>query len=442
MAGSLIHFSTITEGRRKVSTSMRRPQLHRHAIVLFAALLLICSSVFAQIRAPAGLALVGGTVYVSPTEKSIPNGIVLIENGTIAAVGPRGTLRIPSGIETIDCSGLIVTAGFWNSHVHFIEKKWANSGSVSARQLADQLREMVIQYGFTTVFDTGSNWQNTRRLRERIESGEVPGPRIRSAGTILYPEGGSPLPKDYAEPVSSSELLAAAKKVLDSGTDGVKIVGATWRPPIASFTQADVRATVEEAHRRGKPVLAHPENITGLLAAVRGGVDVVLHTTATTAVWGETVLTSMREARVALVPTLKLYEFEVGRLPLLQRVMLRVQYQFGSGVLTHGIAQLRAWNGTGGTVLFGTDVGYMTDYNPTEEYVLMNEAGMTFNQILASLTTAPAERFGDSDRLGKLSPGFVADAVVLRGDPSKDVRALASVRYTIRDGKVIYRASN
>jgi imidazolonepropionase-like amidohydrolase len=70
----------------------------------------------------------------------------------------------------------------------------------------------------------------------------------------------------------------------------------------------------------------------------------------------------------------------------------------------------------------------------------MGEAGMSFRQILASLTTAPAERFGESARLGRIAPGFLADMVVLDEDPSKDVRALATVRYTVRDGRIIYEA--
>ena len=71
----------------------------------------------------------------------------------------------------------------------------------------------------------------------------------------------------------------------------------------------------------------------------------------------------------------------------------------------------------------------------------MAKAGMTFPQILASLTTAPAERFGASDQLGRIAPGLTADLTILRTDPSKDIRALAAVDYTIRDGKVIYRSS-
>jgi imidazolonepropionase-like amidohydrolase len=84
----------------------------------------------------------------------------------------------------------------------------------------------------------------------------------------------------------------------------------------------------------------------------------------------------------------------------------------------------------------------MSDYDPVEEYALMAEAGMNFRQILASLTTAPAERFGESSRRGRITAGLAADIVVLSGDPAKDVRAFAAVRYAIRGGRVIYQARN
>ena len=104
------------------------------------------------------------------------------------------------------------------------------------------------------------------------------------------------------------------------------------------------------------------------------------------------------------------------------------------------IGQLRAWLASGGTVLFGNDLGAV-EYDPTEEYALMAEAGMSFRQILASLTTAPAERFGESKQLGRIAAGLQADLVVLKGDPSQNNRALAAVHYTIRAGNIIYRAS-
>ena len=103
-----------------------------------------------------------------------------------------------------------------------------------------------------------------------------------------------------------------------------------------------------------------------------------------------------------------------------------------------GVAQLRTWAASGGVIFFGTDVGYMDDYDTSEEFALMGEAGMSFRQILASLTTMPAERFGESARLGRIAPGLIADMVVLDKDPAKDVQAFAAVRYTIRDGRLIY----
>src|SRR5205085_7861513 len=105
------------------------------------------------------------------------------------------------------------------------------------------------------------------------------------------------------------------------------------------------------------------------------------------------------------------------------------------------VGQLREWVAAGGKVLFGTDLG-AADYDPTEEYLAMSKAGMTFTQILASLTTTPSEQFGDSRRVGRIAPGFQADLVALRGDPAKQIRALSSVELTIRAGKVIYRAEH
>jgi imidazolonepropionase-like amidohydrolase len=98
------------------------------------------------------------------------------------------------------------------------------------------------------------------------------------------------------------------------------------------------------------------------------------------------------------------------------------------------VGQLRAWVSRGGAVLFGTDLGAV-EYDPSEEYVLMAAAGMSFRDILASLTTAPAERFGG---MGRIAKGAAADLVVFQGDPSSDIRSLASVRYTIRSGKIVF----
>jgi imidazolonepropionase-like amidohydrolase len=138
------------------------------------------------------LALLGGTVLAGPMEDPITNGIVAIRDGEIDAVGPRESVRAPGGAATLDCSELTVTAGFWNSHVHFFERKWADAASIPAPELAGQIQAMLTRYGFTSVFDLGSPGENTRRLRDRIEAGEMPGPRIRSTGEGLLAKGWLP----------------------------------------------------------------------------------------------------------------------------------------------------------------------------------------------------------------------------------------------------------
>jgi len=386
------------------------------------------------------LVLAGGTIYAGPMDDPIANGVVVVRDGKIADVGRHGSVSVPEGAKTVDCSGLTVAAGFWNSHVHFMERKWADAANLPAPEIAVQLEAMLTRYGFTSVFDTGSPWENTRRLRERIESGEIPGPRIRSTGEGLLGKGWLPpeavlrtlgvMLFPLPEVTDAADARAAAVKILDGGTDGLKLFAAAQFPPYATLPAEAIRAAVDEAHRRGKPVFVHPTTREGLLAAVAGGVDVVAHTTPQSGPWDRTVVDAMRQANVALIPTLKLWRY----------LLRHDRASLGDTQTRTSVGQLRAWLEAGGLVLFGTDVGGVDDYDPSDEYALMAEAGMTYRQILASLTTTPAERFGESDRRGRIAPGLAADLVVLDGDPSRDVRAFAGVRHTIRDGEVIYRA--
>ena len=114
----------------------------------------------------------------------------------------------------------------------------------------------------------------------------------------------------------------------------------------------------------------------------------------------------------------------------------------GEHMLQNGVAQLKDFSQVGGQVMFGTDVGFMGDYDPVDEYVYMARAGLSAMQILATLTTAPAAKFKEDDRRGRIAVGMDADLVVLGADPAQDVRNFTDVRDTIRQGKVIYPLSS
>ena len=391
----------------------------------------------------ASLALVGGTIYTDPASDPIRDGLVLIQSGRIAAVGARRSIQIPDVVRTIDCVGLTVAAGFWNSHVHFLQRKWADAATMPAPELTRQLQVMLTQYGFTSVFDTWSAWENTRQIRARIESGEVAGPRIRSTGEAMFGPGtavtpaqwGSlgfmPLDRFQMTPVGTpEEATTATTALLGHAVDGLKFYAAT--PGVGSrvVPEGAMAVAVKQAHMLGKPVFAHPSTVTGLLASVRAGVDVLTHTTPQTGPWDAATIAAMKQANVAITPTLKLWSYEMRN----ERTSLADRFE------DTAIGQIRAWNAAGGVILFGTDVGYMSDYETATEYALMVRAGMSARQILASLTTVPAERFGVSKDLGRVAPGLLGDLVVLRGDPSASSRPFADIVYTIRDGQVIYTA--
>jgi imidazolonepropionase-like amidohydrolase len=382
------------------------------------------------------LALVGGTIYTSPTAEPVRNGVVLIEGTRIAAVGGKSILRGRHDVETLDCTGFTITAGFWNSHVHFMERKWANAAAIPAPELQRQFEEMLLRYGFTSVFDLSSPWENTRKLRDRIESGEVAGPRIRSTGPgLLPPNPGIPdaslsfmgwMKAPGPEVATAAEAAAVARKLLAEGVDGIKIFASA--PSGTTFPEGGFAAVVAEAHRAGKPVFVHPNTGAEVLAALRAGVDVIAHTTPSTGPWDETLRDAIRQSKAALTPTLALWKYYARHEPIRARDKT-VETELG---------QLRDWIAAGAAVLFGTDLGAI-DPDPGDEYALMAQAGMSFRQILDSLTTAPAARFGEADQGGRVAPGMRADLVVLDGVPARNLGALSAVRYTVRGGKVVFR---
>ena len=383
------------------------------------------------------------TLYTSPDAPAIADGVVVIQDGKIVAAGARKTVRIPKGARVSECSGGVVTAGFQNSHVHFMEAVWNDAAHAPADRLAGGIEAMLTRYGFTTVFDTASDVANTVALRERIARGEVRGPRILTVGMPLYPPDGIPYyirdlpPEQLAnQPRNAAEARADVRQNLAAGADATKLFLHTSpdrRSP--RFMSIEVaRAAVEETHAQGKLVLAHPTSLDGIRGALAAGVDILVHTTlGEESPWDSALLAEMTAKRMSVIPTFKLWRYELLKDGAPPEVIDKL--------VDATLDELRAFRKAGGQVLFGTDVGYMHEYDPTDEYDLMARSGMTPMQILASLTTAPAARWKEDDRRGRVAPGFDADLVVLAADPAADVKNFAQVRCTVRGGTPIYSSA-
>src|SRR5262249_43703202 len=229
------------------------------------------------------IALVGGRVQLDPNAPVIENGIVLTDGVAISAVGARSAVSVPTGARVLDCAGATVLPGFWNSQVEFTRAVFRSAASAPPAQLTAALSAMLSSRGVVHAVDTGSYLRDTLALRSRIETGEIAGPSILTAGSGLAPAGGRPyyiLPARLPEAASAADAAAIVERELDEGSDVVKLFTGSWarRDAIIIMPVEVVRAAVGVAHRRGKLVIAHPSNSAGARAAIEGGVDILAHT--------------------------------------------------------------------------------------------------------------------------------------------------------------------
>jgi imidazolonepropionase-like amidohydrolase len=391
----------------------------------------LSASCFACAQAPAGqdLAVLDAKVYASPDAPPTSGTSILIQHGKITAIGKN--LAIPPGTPMLSCSQCIVFAGFWNTHVHFMEPKWNDVAHLPASHLDEQIQQMLTHSGFTTVVDTGSDTTNTVALRSRIESGELPGPHIYTAGLPLYPPHALPyylkdLPPELlaklGQPATPAEAAAFVEHNIAQGTDIVKLFTGSIVAPdhVVPMSIPIAHAAVETAHQHGQLVFAHPTNREGIRVAMESGVDVLAHAPDNVDGVDDAFLAQIVAHHMTMIPTLMLFSDESD------------------------IAQIRAivskFHQLGGTLMFGTDTGFLSDYHLTKEYSQLALAGLTFREVLAMLTTAPAKRFGVDSHEGRIAPGMNGDLTILAVDPARgDTATFTRVLYTIRSGKIIYR---
>lgn len=387
------------------------------------------------------LALIHAKIYPSPTDPPIEDGTILVHNGRIRSVGPSSKIKVPRlarKVTVLDCSGRVVTAGFWNSHVHIFTAGLLHADKQSSAQIASQLDQMLTRWGFTTVFDLASVLDNTNNIRRRIEKGEVRGPRILTVGEPFYPKNGTPiyvqgfLEENHvpsAEVQSTQQAVERVRQQIRDGANGIKIfAGSITAQGVLPMPIDVAKAIVSEAHSAGKPVFAHPSNSEGIDVAIQSGVDILAHTAPMSGDWTAAFVERLKSAHMALIPTLTLFDVEAKK--------AQVSAEENEMWIRQAVQELKVFSDHGGEVLFGTDVGYTDHYDTAEEFTLMSRAGMSFQQILASLTTNPATRFGYHS--GRIAPGMDADLVVLDGDPATDVTAFSKVHQVVRGGRLIY----
>jgi len=383
---------------------------------------------------PGELVVRDARILVAPDTPPIDRGTVLVRRGKIVEVGTN--VVVPPTAKVIEGAGRVLTAGFWNTHVHFTEPKWRTRGRYARPLLEVHLHDMLTSRGFTTVIDTGSDPRYTLRLRRNIELEGWLGPRIYTAGPGLYPPHGIPYYLRDTVPALLRPFLPTpsnprrARRVVERsvarGVDLIKLFTGSYAEPgtVRPMPEPIARAAVEAAHEHGRPVFSHPSNLEGTRVAVRAGVDVLAHPPDQTAGVDEPLIREMVDRRISMIPTLQMFERTVST----TRSYLEPIYEV-----------VRRFHELGGSLLFGTDVGYMPDYSIDDELRALGGCGLSPSEILRSLTTAPAAKFGVGAAVGTVVPGARADLVLLDADPLEDPRAFTRVRATVRGGRILHR---
>lgn len=383
-----------------------------------------------------------------------PGWVVLVQDGRIAAVGPKAQVTAPAGAETIALPGATLIPGLIELHSHLFlhpynETLWDDQVLKEApayRTLrAGRDATRTLMSGVTTERELGTEGVADADvgLKKAIEDGIIVGPRLFVATRAIVARGAygprrgfrtdMELPQGAEEASGEAEIVAAVRHQAAEGADWIKVyadyrLGAdgSVRP---AFSQKELDVLVATAHDLGRPVAAHAGGDEGIRRAVLAGVDTIEHGYGAS----EATLKLMKQKGTVLVPTLTAVEstsryfrgYVPGKTPPTP-AMLEAETTF------------RLARSLGVRIAAGSDVGVFPHGESWRELVAMAHAGMTPLQALTAATADAAEVLGMKD-LGRIAAGARADLVAVAGDPTKDIEAVRAVGFVMKAGKVFRR---
>jgi imidazolonepropionase-like amidohydrolase len=395
--------------------------------------------------APVAYVLKPARVFDGMDPKPHDGWMVLVRGNKIEAVGAQ--MATPAGAVVVELPSATLLPGLIEGHSHLFlhpynETPWNDQVLFESLALrtarATVAAKATLMAGFTLVRDLGTEGAGYADvgLRDAIEQGIIPGPRMLVATRALVAPGaygprGEPgvnIPKG-AEEADGENLVTAARRQIGAGADVVKLYADyRWRvgePSRPTFTEAEMHAAVEAAHAAGRLVAAHSSTAEGMRRAALAGVDTIEHGNEGT----PEVFKLMRAHGVALCPTL---------------------------AATDAIARYRGWDGVepapaevqqsrtafaaaraaGVTLCAGGDVGVFAHGENARELELMAAAGLPAAQVLIVATAGNAHTFGVGDKLGRVKVGYFADLIAVEGDPTRNIDALRTVQFVMKNGTV------
>lgn len=412
--------------------------------------------------APDAIVIHAGTLLAVPGEAPETGRSLLIRDGKVqrVAAGFLSAAQLGAAAETaqvVDLKNRFVLPGLIDAHVHLMLPYSADRTRLLLQTGEERLvtgivnARATIEAGFTTVVDVdaGFNSWPVIVLRDAVQAGQTPGPRILAAGSSISPTGGHGDLLNRANHVldrfkspglcdGADACRQAVRRQFRQGADLIKIhatgggherTGGKRHAP--SLTQDELRAAVETAHSLELRVAAHAHATAGINAALRAGVDSIEHGS----FLDEESIRLFKETGAYLVPTLSVQDMiadRVGDAPEAMRQRL-LMYQE-----EHPENIAKAYR-AGVKIALGSDAGVVPHGKNARELEWLVKIGVSEAEAIRIATIATAAHIGKSDQLGKLEEGMVADLIAVPGDPLRDIAALQEVVFVMKAGEIFKR---
>ena len=414
-------------------------------IICFSILLLHC---FAYSQAEVTAIKCGVLVDVK-TGRAVQGSTIIIEGERIKAVGQ--SVPIPEDATVIDLSTATVLPGMLDLHCHILGDPEEGGRGSSADKALRGVRnaEKVLLSGFTTIRDPGGgdvNYANFS-VRDAVNRGWFPGPRIVAAGRFLSITGGhgdnNSVPPEHETQRENivngvEEMRKAVRRDVKFGADWIKIYAtggffsAGDDPGQQHFSDEEMRVAVEEATRLGKLVAAHAHGAQGIKAAVRAGVRTIEHGTFI----DDEGIELMKEYGTYLVPTLRTIEVLAEEPPPDASAGWKKAYQLSKKHFSAMMKNIGKAMNRGVKTALGSDMITLPHGLAAQEIRLHVEAGQTPMEAIRSATIVSAEAINMQNEVGSIEPGKYADIIAVEGDPLKNISVLEQVRFVMKDGRV------
>jgi imidazolonepropionase-like amidohydrolase len=397
-----------------------------------------------------------GSLIDGKSDRPRHDQVVVIHGNRIESVSDAAAAKIPAGANVVDLSKATLLPGLIDSHTHiFLQGEDPAQGGYDANILnaplalraarATVAARRALEQGFTTLRDVeteGAGYGDVG-IKQAIERGYIPGPRLFVSTRAISTTGGYPL-EDYAPELDMPkgaqivdgpvEARKAAREQLDHGADWIKVY-MTHRSWVGkngelvsqpTLTVEELRAVVDETHGWGKKVACHVYGGIGLRRALDGGCDSIEHGLDL----DDAAISQMLKQGTWYVPTISVYytDWAAADTPAGQRDRLRasVHEQSFKKALKAGVK-----------IVFGTDMGGIPWTEPiAQEFSRMVEFGMPPMDAIHSATSRAAIMLDMDGKIGVVAAGAFADVIAVNGDPLHDIKALENVQFVMKEGKV------